>query len=126
MSDKTFSETQGHAPFDWNRWLDRAVLKNPSSDEFQMAYGKANQWVTCAVGNQCTIIPRYLHDGSGGEPQDRELRNLGMRFMHNIQNGEWGSAKYTLLQIEQRSAVLIEGELGKLNKGLNDPGPVVS
>jgi hypothetical protein len=60
-------------------------------------------WVTCAVGNQCSVIPRKFD----GEPFDSELSDLGVEFHFAIRNSRRLKAFETLLKIEERSGVLI-------------------
>lgn len=106
--DKTYAETKGEAPFDWNK-----ALSNPpeiGSDEHIKMIGLAGSWVTCAVGNQCAIIPREV------APIDVELTNLGSKFAGDITNGDWINSRKTLSKIEERSKYLIKIELTKLNE----------
>lgn len=77
---------------------------------------ESNSWVTCACGNQCAIIPR----DKMGEPEDYVLFDLGMKFndlMEGVLNiiddpaaldDNINYLKYTLENIEKRSAYLIE------------------
>lgn len=107
--DKTYSETQKVAAFDWNKALDRAILKEPDLSTIQRLYNKASVWTTCACGNQCAIIPR-----NDGQPEDDDLRLLGLDFMYDVGVGDWKGAKLSLKAIEERSAILIAQELEKL------------
>ncbi len=60
-------------------------------------------WVSCAVGNQCDIIPR----DSNGAPKDGILHGLGVEFSIDIDNKNYTGAKEVLEKIETRSAELI-------------------
>lgn len=64
----------------------------------------ASNWVTCACGNQCSIIPR---DNVGG-PKDRELNQLGVDFYTAVMGYDVGGAKKILHKIEERSASIIK------------------
>lgn len=118
--DKTYSEIKGHAPFDWNKWLDDAIEKTPDQDELHAAAIRAREWTTCACGNQCAVIPRR----ASGEPIDEMLAGLGAAFYTKIHIAEgWPEdrkeslqyAKYILTDIEVRSAIVIKETLAKLN-----------
>jgi hypothetical protein len=113
VGPKTYAETQQRPAFDW-----RAFLRNPplrSSEEHDAAYMRANQWVTCACGNQCSIIPRHSEEDEHrhgypimeGAPVDKLLRDLGYNFACQIEGADWSEARKTLAAIEHRSAELI-------------------
>ena len=92
-------------PFDWNRFLDHAInKKEPTQREWRKAVSLAQSWVTCACGNQCSILPRE----KDGEPVDQELSQLGLEFAWNIQSKEWTYAYKILQKIEKLSAKLIQ------------------
>jgi hypothetical protein len=98
---KTYSETKGKEAFDWNKFL-----KNPPeylSNEHDIACNLAADWVTCACGNLCDIIPR----SPIGRPSDRELEILGVHFHYSIKGADFMRAKETLAKIEKRSEELI-------------------
>lgn len=118
MSDRTYAEVSGHAPFDWNKWLDAAIKKTPSEDECEAMVQKAGAWTTCACGNMCAIIPRKGDPSywQSGEPVDSALMSLGMWFYDCIKTKRWGRAKEVLAKIEARSTILIQEELAKLNQ----------
>lgn len=99
---KTYSESQGKKPFNWNEFLNR---KNITDDEWFYAMKLADNWVTCACGNQCEVIERDIHSGS---PLDSELMKLGHDFYIDIKYKNKYDAKETLKKIEKRSAFLIE------------------
>lgn len=123
---KTYAETRGKKPFDWNRFL---AKKKFTDDELMEADELAGNWVTCACGNQCSIIPRVKgHYKSAGEPKDYQLYELGLDFSHAVSDmaqyygGDTGGfeeardeAIQTLAVIEKRSAVLIAQILKKKN-----------
>ena len=87
---------------DWNK-----ELENPpklfSKRYYELACA-ADKWVTCAVGNQCKIIPRY----DSGEPKDFRLRTLGIKFSDHIDAADFKTAKEVLEKIENRSGELIK------------------
>lgn len=94
---KTYSETQGIKPFDWNKAL------NDSKKDWNMLFVMSKNWITCACGNTCDIIPRNKY----GAPLDSELRNLGAMFCGAIYSNKTTKSKKILKQIETRSAELI-------------------
>ena len=97
----TYSEKKGKTAFDWNEFLD-----NPPeylSTEHENASNLAGDWVTCACGNLCNIIPRM----DGGRPYDRELESLGKSFFSEINAADFINAKNTLYLIEKRSQQII-------------------
>lgn len=116
--DKTYVESQNQPAFDWNK-----ALANPPdqyTDEHQDLKLQADDWVTCACGNQCAIIPRY----SAGGPRDDTLRHLGLKFSDNIYDADWPAAKQTLSLIESRATLLISAELSKLSTLAKQPNSV--
>lgn len=109
--DKTYAESQGQSPFDWNK-----VLANPpqrDSKEHEVLRRLAARWVTCACGNQCAIIPR---ESLYGTPIDQGLVSLGLNFSYMVARGEWNEARDILKRIETRASQLISRELSKLNE----------
>ena len=115
MSDKTFCETFDIPAFDWNKALNEAERLQSGcrldQNEFDDLRSRSDDWVTCACGNQCAIIPRQ----DTGQPRDVQLMLLGVSFAESVAIRDWAQAKLTLEQIEARSAVLIAEELSKLN-----------
>lgn len=96
---KTYSESQNKKPFDWNKVLSA----EPTEEQWEEMRGLAQNWITCACGNQCDIIPRRKN----GRPKDIELFWLGLDFLYYISMYDLKSAKQTLSKIEERSAYLI-------------------
>ena len=124
---KTFAQTKGQA-FNWNKFLAKRP-SNYTQRQRNDAETKAGEWVTCACGNQCSIIPR---DDSDGEPQDPVLYKLGMEFSTDVSNANdnldvgdsdtYKHARRTLAKIEKRSAFLIKQEQQNLIKKLVESG----
>lgn len=100
---KTYAEVSGEQPFDWNQWLDDAIKCDPDSISHAEAKDRAEDWTTCACGNQCADLPRK----SDGRPKDDNLMMLGLSFVDFITDGSWGLAKRTLAAIEARSSFLL-------------------
>jgi len=98
---KTYAESERMPPFDWNEFLNS---KRISQSDWQYAKDLAEDWVTCACGNQCEIIPRY----DNGEPKDNILYELGIIFSKRIKDKNKSLAKKCLAEIEERSAILIQ------------------
>lgn len=96
----TFAEHCAGAPFDWNVAL---AQKNISATKWEILDELACKWITCAVGNQCNVIPR----NKWGCPLDNTLCELGEKFSLAIGQHRKIKAKNILLKIEQRSAELI-------------------
>lgn len=94
----TYAESIGEKPFDW--W---DALNNPEKYKDVDLLDLSGEWVTCACGNQCDVIPR----SEDGQPVDNELLDLGYRFHNHIKDQSWDYAKVILSQIEERSAFLI-------------------
>lgn len=120
MSDRTYAETTGRAPLDWNKWLDDAIEKTPDRDGLYDAVMRAREWTTCACGNQCAIIPRDEY----GEPLDEELAALGSAFYACLNTASFDpelapcklcEAKTILGDIEARAAAVIKETLAQLN-----------
>lgn len=95
---KTYSETAGKPAFDWHD-----ALKNPRKYSHAMLSELAGNWVTCACGNQCDVIPRF----GAGAPMDRELYDLGSEFSCEVDSKLWEDAEETLTKIERRSLEFI-------------------
>jgi hypothetical protein len=90
---------------DWNARL------NSNPDDVSDATWKewrleASSWVTCAVGNTCSIIPR----GFTGAPLDLKLYRLGNMFYESIADKDLYNARENLDKIEARSRTLIRLE----------------
>ncbi|PRP68131.1 hypothetical protein [Nonlabens agnitus] len=103
----TYAETQGKKPFDWNEFLS---MEDITQDEFKDACYLASEWVTCACGNQCHLIPReYINSNykHNGRPIDDDLAQFGLDFYWHLKMKRFDKAKIVLELIEQRSAQLI-------------------
>lgn len=105
----TYSEDRSVPKFNWFKALEKAnslkannSLPESFSDELCK---KANSWVTCACGNQCSMIPR---SGFDGKPSDETLAKLGLQFSRIIDREEYITAKLILEDIEKRSSFLIK------------------
>jgi hypothetical protein len=102
----TYSQKQGKTPFDWRAFLNQSEISDASA---KWAESQAKEWVTCACGNQCDIIPRT---GSGA-PRDAILNQLGgdEGFYAAVSKKDWAEAINFLDMIEVRSAYLIKKEI---------------
>lgn len=102
---KTYTETQGEKPFNWNEAIQRGIdgLIVEYSEEHELLIKLSQSWVTCPCGNQCDVIPRI----EGGVPEDDKLSDLGVSFSMEVEDFEWKEAKEILARIEKRSAELI-------------------
>ena len=97
---QTYAESKAENPFDWNEFLNK---KHISKREWKEAEVLSSNWVTCACGNQCDIIPREF----GGNPKDLQLACFGLDFNFQIKQRDIEEAKDTLRLIEERSAQVI-------------------
>jgi hypothetical protein len=107
MKLKTYAESQQEPIFNWNDFLQRAVEDKLSEGEQENAKELAGDWVTCACGNQCSILDRH----GDGEPTDTMLYHLGLEFDNHIRFKEYDTAIETLKQIEIRSTTLLQEKL---------------
>jgi len=119
----TYAEQRENTPFDWWSFLNQGVYYQ---SQLYKARSLANDWVTCACGNQCAIIQR----DNGGKPVDETLKNLGVEFLGQIINmrlvyslGHMNlfdiyrrKALRILHAIELRSAKLIKDEIKRKNQ----------
>jgi len=95
----TYAEKLGVPPFNWFE----ALNKPDDEIEWDELIDRASGWITCAVGNQCSIIPRDIW----GEPKDQVLSRLGNTFFNKILKSKAKPVLKTLHDIEERSAYLI-------------------
>jgi hypothetical protein len=115
---KTYSETKKKPKFNWYDFLNRAIKGKVTIPEIANAKDDASNWVTCACGNQCSILPR----DEEGEPWDDLLAELGRDFSFEIDDCNWKDALNILNKIEKRSALLIGKELDKMIKTIKSQG----
>lgn len=105
---KTYAQENKEKNFDWNKFLNKGKW---SQTELCDAAEKAANWVTCACGNQCAVIPR----DRCGEPFDFKLKALGVDFSEHIDHARdsesplehIAKARKVLDKIEKRSTILI-------------------
>ncbi len=76
---KSFAQSKGKEPFNWIEFLSRGDMEDYTFKELDNAMKLSGDWVTCACGNQCDILPRV-----DGVPEDEILRKLGYDFYHHI------------------------------------------
>lgn len=105
MKNTSYARSRDKAPFNWSRFLNRKRL---TDKDWEGAYTLSTDWVTCACGNQCAVIPRT----STGEPLDFRLSNLGLDFMSAIKDKNATKGKRLLRYIEKCSLAIIK----QLNK----------
>jgi len=115
---KTYSQTKKMNKFNWYDFLSRAIEGKAKESEIVDAQDNSFSWVTCAVGNQCAIIPR---DAEGG-PLDGTLYDLGVIFNSVVEDSNWKKALQILNRIEKLSAILIQKELDKMIKTIKAQG----
>jgi hypothetical protein len=112
---KTYSEEKGETPFNWFEFLSQEYI---SPSDWENARNRSSEWVTCACGNQCAIIPRE----SDGEPIDPILKMLGggSGFHDAIIAKDSEKALEFLITIEERSKYLIKKEIKKIPQKLDE------
>ena len=131
---KTYAEVSKKEKFDWNKFLDERIAEQPKTikgyydmpddyikearKRFKKEIRMSGEWVTCACGNQCSILDR----DENGEPVDDELAELGSDFYYEVNDLEWKAAKLTLKAIEMRSAELIAEKVEDSKKVLKSLG----
>ena len=119
---KPFSVKSGKEATNW--WAELTILKelkekgkdNWTEEEKEKYFelvGLSASWVTCACGNQCSIIPRL---GINGMPKDSALASDGQEFYNNVASLEVDKAVSTLERIEKRSEELIKQILKEQTK----------
>ncbi len=106
MKAQTYTETQGHKPFNWLAALSAPIIKEETWWDLDR---RANKWPTCACGNMCAVIPRNQSSifGGPGMPIDEQLKKLGIQFANQIQAKRKKDALKTFHAIEKRSLELI-------------------
>ncbi len=106
---KTYAESNSKPPFDWRKALQNALAQEPEEEHYEAMMKLAADWVTCACGNQCEIIPR----DNKGAPHDLVLSNAGGNegFVRALRNRSWDDALNIIELIELRSAYLIKKEI---------------
>lgn len=72
----TYAESKNMKTINWNGVLNALSKDNLNSKQIKYFAEKSADWVTCACGNQCDVIPRT----DDGEPYDDELDDLGVEF----------------------------------------------
>ena len=93
-----YIEHEKKQPIDWYAELTADKI------DWEKLGDLSGDWVTCACGNQCDIIPRDWI----GEPIDDELSSLGYKFNDAVCDRLSESAIQILHRIEIRSQELID------------------
>jgi hypothetical protein len=102
-----YVESKKHEPFNWFEFLSK---ENYSYGELSSALFLSKNWITCACGQQCSVIERL----PSGEPKDYYLAYLGQIF-HNAIKG-----MHYFHQLELRPDDLEEySAIGSFNNYLN-------
>jgi len=98
---QNYSQARGKEPIDWYNELTQPSI---SQHRWRKLKPLAREWVTCACGNLCDVIPR----DHSGMPIDLTLAKLGTQFNANIIRENKEMALETLDQIEIRSQEIID------------------
>lgn len=104
---KTYAEKRGVQPFNWNWFLLKARMGLYPFGAPEAVKIRAQDWVTCACGNQCAAIPRHDEECLLGVPCDHDLKMHGIDFFQAVSAREWKTAMKVLKAIEKRSAELL-------------------
>jgi len=89
----------------WAKRIEAARAKGTFAPEDREL---ANDWVTCACGEQDSRIPRYNNTYfPSGQPRDRELANHGFEFLVAVNHNKSDDAAKVLDKIEIRSAQIL-------------------
>lgn len=99
----TYTESKRAPVIDWRARLDYLIAHTGDAAFLDACTNEAYAWVTCAVGNQCSRIPRERD----GRPFDEKIRILGGMFYDRISDGEFGAARDVLEEIELRASKLL-------------------
>ncbi len=105
---KVYAQTQGQKPFNWNRFLSPKTQRSKRS--WEAAEFLAGDWVTCACGNQCAVIPRNTAEEwwkPFGAPKDDQLDDLGVQFAKAIDKRDLAGSREILAKIEARSTAIL-------------------
>lgn len=107
----SYTKKSGKKDFDWNKFLNKRTITDL---EWIKSKEKAASWVSCACGEQCSVIPRT----GEGAPLDKKLLELGGAggFYGAIADRDIKRSKAFLAKIEKRSAFLIN----QIRKELDD------
>lgn len=104
----TYCEDKSYThPANWNARIQIGKGRNMSAFERMLWSHEASSWVTCAVGNLCSVIPRDMF----GAPCDNYLRFLGQQFSGAIHEDKFEEAGHILEKIEKRSGEILK-EMG--------------
>lgn len=99
----------------------KAILEAMRSGHFTDAQAnKAEDWTTCACGEQDPRIPRLFESRA---PEDSKLRRLGSVFSVAVREDEVETAAELLDQIEERAAIVLRTALATF---AIDPAPTVA
>ena len=118
----TYAEYCGEKPIDWYKELKEV---KPDTNRLCDLSAMADNWITCACGNACKVIPRNFKEND--RPDDPELANLGIDFAHYLtlmdqedeekEFEQYRAAAIKVLdQIEARSATLVNEIMKKRAK----------
>ena len=101
--NKTYCKKEKGYCIDWNQVL--SIPENKITDDmWEQMRRNSQDWVTCACGNQCSIIPR----DEFGAPLDFTLRYHGKDFYTSINQRNIEEAKIHLKRIEEISSKIIQ------------------
>jgi hypothetical protein len=91
------------SPWNWLTFLNRAVKKEPSEDDYYTALELVKKWPACACGQLCRKLPK----NDFGSPLDFRLKRSGLDFSGYVERKNWKMALFTFHAIEARTAELL-------------------
>lgn len=104
--------------------LDRAATDEVAAGEL---YRRANNWETCAIGEQAAKLNVNPHDLYQADPKrehvntmwpETRLETLGMQFYRQVQKCQYGYAKRTYHTIARRVKLLFGTKAKRVKLGL--------
>jgi len=101
--------------YNYGRPTDKKISRQEVS-LYKAALKHSMEWVTCACGNQCELVPR----DTDGAPFDSLLHRLGQEFPRRISDFEIIEAEFTLRKIEKRSIEVLRAKKRELTKTIRE------
>lgn len=103
----SYADQHGKWVYDWPEILTRMENESFTHEEYEEWRTAADNWVTCACGNQCDELER----NEMGQPYDGNLYKLGLQFSWRIHQKMPKHARRILTQIERRTQQLLKEKL---------------
>ena len=101
-------KTMHSSNWKWYPYINLGII-NPffiTDEKRIIAKRLSNNWVTCACGELCEVLPKISH--SNDRPLDKILANLGIKFHISIKFNDYEEAKEIMDKIELRTSFLLK------------------